>query len=112
MALGSIGTPSATSAPSARVTAGLILFLPRNSFAHFCSALLHSASLARNVSRHRDLLLGRRHRAVVVDPGELEGAALLDLGGKLHVRVGGPPRLHLGTENPLAGELRAATARD
>src|SRR3954470_2153258 len=56
-------------------------------------------------SGDRDLLLGRDLRAVVVDPGEGEGAALLGLELELHVGIGRDRRLEVGREERLAVEL-------
>ena len=64
----------------------------------------HGKSLSSATLRNRNALLRRGHRAVVVDPGESEGAALRHFHRELEIRIGGNRRLQIGAEHLVAVE--------
>src|SRR6185503_11588289 len=75
-----------------------------------------TARLARIIPPHGsgdgDPVFGSDCRAVVVGPGEAEGAALVHPGGELQVGIGGHRRLEIAGEHRLAVELAAEPPDD
>src|SRR5262249_4653503 len=61
---------------------------------------------------NRDAFVRRDRAAVVVDPGEAEGAALLDPDGELKIRIGGDRGLEVARERERAVELAGKTVDD
>src|SRR5580658_1775333 len=77
------------------------------SFLHVAKTWMAGTGPAMTVkapSRHLDLAVFRRHRAVVVEPGEAEGAAFGDPCRELEVGVGRDRGLEVDAEHRLAVE--------